>query len=498
MVSPQPAQAQAQAPSPVDDKNHISHVEANTRDEQYQEKGVFVDNIDEFGGHKKTDPREIALVKKLDWFIMPVLWLMYFFNFLDRNAMVNGRLNGLEDDLGIDKKSNQYNTLVSILFVGYLCGQIPSNMILNRVRPSWYMGGFCLAWSVVSLLTYKATSFGSMMACRFLLGITEAPFYPGALYMISMFYTRKESATRMAIFYTGNMAASSFSGLIAAGIFEGLDKKNGLAGWQWMFIIQGAASILVAAMAFVMLPDHPLKTRWLTEEERQLAHERILADTTERREGTSVWTGLREAAVDWRCWLFCLMDNMHLSANGFKNFLPTVIETLGYGRTVTLVLTCPPYLFAAFVSVAVAWSSGRMNERTWHTTISKGIAIGGFVISCATLNIPARFVGIMLFVGATYGVNNIILSWCASVVGQTPEKKAVTIAMANTFGNLASVYTPYLWPKSAEPRYTMPMIASSLFSLGVILCAWIMRFSLQHKNKKLRQTNPEATNFYVY
>ncbi|MBE3044322.1 MFS transporter, partial [Candidatus Bathyarchaeota archaeon] len=112
---------------------------------------------------------------------------MYFFNFLDRNAMVNGKLNTLVEDLSL--KGTEYSTCVSILFVGYLCGQIPSNMILNRVRPSWYMGGFCMAWSVVSLLTFKANSFGTMLACRFLLGLTEAPFYPGALYMISMFYT---------------------------------------------------------------------------------------------------------------------------------------------------------------------------------------------------------------------------------------------------------------------------------------------------------------------
>lgn len=174
---------------------------------------------------------------------------MYFFNFLDRNAMINGRLNGLEEHLNLN--GSQYNTCVSILFVGYLCGQIPSNMILSRVRPSWYMAGkfsdlqstsqqfltqttgFCMAWSVLSILTYKAKTFESMLVCRFLLGITEAPFYPGALYMISMFYNRKEIATRMSIFYTGNMAASSFSGLIAAPIFSNLDGVRGLHGWQW-------------------------------------------------------------------------------------------------------------------------------------------------------------------------------------------------------------------------------------------------------------------------
>lgn len=84
------------------------------------------------------------------------------------------------------------------------------------------------------------------------------------------------------------------------------------------------------------------------------------------------------------------------------------------------------------------------------------------------------------------------------VVGQTDEKKAVAIAMANTFGNLASVYTPYLWPKSAEPRYVQPMVASIGFSIGVVICAWVMRIALQRQNKKIREQNPDRTNFYVY
>lgn len=98
---------------------------------------------------------------------------MYFFNFLDRNAMVNGKLDGLADDLGL--KGTQYNTCVSILFVGYLTGQVPSNMLLSKVRPSWYLSGCMMAWSVVSLLTYLAHDYSSMLVCRLLLGILEAP-----------------------------------------------------------------------------------------------------------------------------------------------------------------------------------------------------------------------------------------------------------------------------------------------------------------------------------
>jgi MFS family permease len=112
-------------------------------------------------------------------------------------------------------------------------------MLLNRIRPSWYMSGWMMAWAIVSTLMAVVKDYKGMLACRFVLGITEAPFYPGGVYLISMFYTRKESATRMSVFYTGNLLASAFSGLIAAPIFSGMEGKHGLEGWRWLFIIQG-------------------------------------------------------------------------------------------------------------------------------------------------------------------------------------------------------------------------------------------------------------------
>lgn len=251
-------------------------------------------------------------------------------------------------------------------------------------------------------------------------------------------------------------------------------------------------------MAFFVLPNAPLQTRWLTQAERELAHTRIALDTTEKKGKVDVWKGLREACTDYRTWIFALMQNLHLSANGFKNFLPTVVQTLGFNTTITLVLTCPPYLLSAFVSVAVSWSSGHFNERTWHITASKAVAIVGFVVGTATLGIGSRYFAMVLFVGATYGVNNIVLAWTAAVLGQTDEKKAVALAIVNSLGNLSFVYTPYLWPDSDAPRFGMAMYASVGFSAGVIVCAWIMRLVLQRINRKIRAADDEAINFYVY
>ncbi|GKT48692.1 uncharacterized protein ColSpa_08873 [Colletotrichum spaethianum] len=98
------------------------------------------------------------------------------------------------------------------------------------------------------------------------------------------------------------------------------------------------------------------------------------------------------------------MYHLHLALNGFQNFLPTVMQTLCYSRTVTVALTCPPYIFAALVGILTSWTSGRCNERTWHISVMKTIAAGGFIVAVATLNVAVRLIGIVFFVGATFGI----------------------------------------------------------------------------------------------
>ncbi|RKL19161.1 hypothetical protein BFJ68_g3436 [Fusarium oxysporum] len=379
------------------------------------------------GAHEKTDPREIAL---------------------DRNAIALARLNTIEKDLNLT--GSQYQTCVSILFAGYVIVGIPANMVVTRVRPSIWMASCMTVWAIISGLTALSRNYTGLLLTRFFLGITEAPYYPGALYILARFYTRKELATRISILYTGNILATAFAGLIALGIFE----MDGM--------------------------------------ERQLAHERTQRDTVGNAGESTSFSGIREAAKDPKVWLFVVMQHCHLGANGFKNFFPTAVKTLGFNQTITLVLTCPPYLIAGAISIAWSWSSGR------HITIAKAVAVFGFILGCATLNTGARYFAMCVFSIGTYAVNSIILGWVSATCSQTKEKKACSLAIVNCIAVASFIWTPYMWPSSDEPRYTMAMSSSAALSVATALGAWGMRLWLMQENKKIRQSENESTLYYAY
>ncbi|KAK5069335.1 hypothetical protein LTR64_008369 [Lithohypha guttulata] len=414
------------------------------------------------GAVAKTDAVEIALVRKLDRRVLPILWAMYFLNYLDRNAIAQARLNDLEDDLGLT--GNQFNVAVSILFVGYLLMQVPSNMIMSKAKfkPSYYMAICMAVWACVSAATAAVNNYAGLLVTRFFLGVTEAPYYPGAMFLLSLFYTRKEIATRLSILYSANIIATSMSGLIAAATFSTLDNVHGLSGWRWLFIIEGAVTFGVAGISMFLLPDHPLTTKWLTPEERELAHARIAKDTVGRELSKGARAGFMQAIADPRLWLLTFMQNCHLSATGFNSFFPTVVRTLGFSRNITLVLTCPPYLVSAVACVVTGLSSGKYNERTWHITV-------GMVVAMVT-----------------------------ATLGQTAEKKAAALSIVNMFGNASFIYTPYLYPQSNGPRYLIAMSANTAFSFVTIVCAWILKVWLMRTNAKIRKSDATSKVFYAY
>jgi hydrogenase/urease accessory protein HupE len=162
------------------------------------------------------------------------------------------------------------------------------------------------------------------------------------------------------------------------------------------------------------------------------------------------------------------------------------------------VLTCPPFLFAGAAGILFGWNSGRVHERTWHITVGLGIAIAGFILASATLNVPARYVSFFILAGGAYSVNSVIIGWASSTLAQTKEKKAVVLAMTNVGGQIGYIYGAYLWPDYDEPRYVIGFSASAAFALASIVCAWIIRYLLIRENRRIRASASEQINLFGY
>ncbi|KAJ9150396.1 Major facilitator superfamily transporter [Pleurostoma richardsiae] len=476
------------------------HIDMTTRGE----KDFASESAVDADGNEMTEDEwraaEKSLVRKLDLTLVPMVWVLYLFNYLDRNNIAQARLDSFEQDLGLH--GNQFNVAVSILNVSYMLMQLPSNMLLTRSRPSLYIPTWTALWSCVSAATAAASNYRHLLVIRFFLGITEAPFFPGAMHLLSCWYPRKELALRAAILYSGVLLATAFSGLIAAGVLSGLGGARGLAGWRWLFIIEGAGSFFAATVAFFLLPDFPgQKTgvaKWLlTDAEQKVAVDRIRRDrVTLPSENPSVWNGLRLAAKDIRTWVFVLMLTANHSAYGFNNFFPTIVKGFKLGNTtLTLVLTAPPYLVGTCAALLTAWSSDRRMDRGYHIAVPQAIACIGFIISVATVNNAARYVAAFLYICGCFSSNAMVFSWASSTLNQTPEKRACATAIINLLSQLGNIWSPYFFPSGDGPRYIMANILMMSFSaLSVLTCA-IMKVMLRRANRKLAETGQNVTLF---
>ncbi|KAK2017379.1 MFS general substrate transporter [Colletotrichum eremochloae] len=446
--------------------------------------------------------KERRLVRRLDVTFMPLLWILYFHNYLDRNNIAQARLSSFEEDLGL--QGTDFNSAITILTAGYMIGQIPSNMLLTRIRPGIYLSGCALIWSILSACTALVKNHGQLLAVRFLLGLAEAPFFPGAVYVLSSWYTRAELARRITSLYAALCIAMGCSGLIAAGIFSGMEGLGGLSGWQWLFLIEAASGVFFSFLGPFFIPDFPISKTgagayWLTDELREVAQARIAADrVSEPRAKSSVWNGLRLVVTDVKAWTFCLLGASISCAYGFNNFYPTIVAGLGMGsRIKTVLLTAPPYFMTAMTAMLVAWSSDRNKERGWHMTVPMILTLVAYIISAATVNNGARYFASFMYIGGSFSANPLLATWIATTLGRTPEKRAAGIAFCNVFSFFGNLVSPYFFPQSHGPRYLMAMLIMGAFSATTVACILFMKWYLIKENKKLKEVADRDGTIYV-
>ncbi|KAF6762661.1 sugar transporter [Ephemerocybe angulata] len=462
--------------SSTDEKGSISHTDRLNSD---------VENFDkdeEFGGPDNRRRLEKKLLLKVD-LRMSILVVIYILNYIDRNNAAAARLRGFEADLHLTGK--QFPTLLSILYVGYIIMQVPSNMFLNWIgKPSLYLPACMIVWGTISVLTGITHNFVGALLTRFFLGFVEAAFFPGALFLLSKWYKREELGLRTAILYVGNIISNGFGTLMASGILNGMEGKLGHAAWRWLFYIEGGITIAVAVLAIFVLPDFPTTSKWLSPQERSLAVKRMEEDGgVNDEESESAGSGLLMALLDWRVWFIALALTSQVVALSFNAYFPTLTATLGYNRTVTLLLCAPPWAFAALVTFFVSRHSDQVQERFYHIMGSYITGIIGFIIAISTMNTAARYISLFLM-AQSYAGFVVLYAWISNSFPRPPSKRAVALALINAFSQLGNIAGSYVWPTAWGPTYRYSYgICIATSGLAIAMC-FVFKLHLQSLNRK--------------
>jgi MFS family permease len=374
-----------------------------------------------------------------------------------------------------------------LVYVGYILMQVPSNMIINKIsRPSLYIGVAMVLWGMISTLSGITTNYLGMVLVRFFIGFVEAAFLPGALLILSKWYTRRELTTRNAILFCGNLISNAFSSLVAAGVLSNMEGTLGHRAWRWLYWIEGAATMGIAISAAFILPDLPHNTRGFTEEERKLAVYRITEDVGEADEDSaeeSPFAGLLMAVKDVKIYVMMLTFTAYVVGLSFNAFFPTLTGTLGFSYVPTLLMSAPPWVFSCMVSLLNAWHADKTQERFWHIVGPICVGLVGFIISMSTENVAARYVALFLQ-ASSYAGFIVFYSWISSSFPRPPAKRAVAIAMINAFSQLGNIAGSYVWTLPQNGYRKSYGIVTAMFGITIVGC-YIFKVILDRLNKKI-------------
>lgn len=375
------------------------------------------------------------------------------------------------------------------MYVGYILMQVPSNIIINRIsRPSLYISVVMLLWGMISTLSGNTHNFAGMVAVRFFIGFVEAAFLPGALLILSKWYTRRELTLRNAILFCGNLISNAFSSLVGAAVLSNMDGVLGHEAWRWLYWIEGAATMAIAISAAFILPDLPHNTRGFTDDERAVAVLRMTEDVGEADADSAEQgplDGLYMAVKDVKIYVMMLTFTAYVVGLSFNAFFPSLTATLGFGYIPTLLMSAPPWAFSCIVSIINAWHADRTQERFWHIVGPILGGIVGFVISMCTLNTAARYVALFLQASAYAGFIT-FYSWISSSFPRPPAKRAVAIAMINAFSQLGNIAGSYVWNMSDNGYRKSYGVVTAMFAVTILGC-FIFAMILRNLNKKIEE-----------
>jgi|SRR5579859_2046015 len=407
-----------------------------------------------------------GILGRAKWRIVPFLFLCFVVNYIDRSNVGFAKLH-FQNELGFSDAV--YGLGVSLFFVGYLLFEVPSNLLLARIGARKTLSRIMVLWGAASIATMLVKSPFEFYLARFFIGVFEAGFVPGVVYYLSQWFPSTHRARITSMFMVALPISGIISNPLSGWLMSSMDGLHGLAGWQWLFFVEGLPSVILGGVAFFYLSDAPESARWLNDAERQK-----LADTLDRdrrsspRADHSFTESLRDARIYG--FAFCVFTQFFV-ANVFAFWGPTILRGSGIKDVAQLgLLNAIPFVVSTVLMLLVSWHSDRKMERPRHAALGQVLTIVGLLSLPISNGNPALTVaclaalasGHYVFWSVFWTIPPTYLSRAAA-----PGAIALILSLGSTGGFFASNFLG--WVKTSTGTLTLGFYAIAvLVALGTL------------------------------
>ncbi|KAL2268261.1 hypothetical protein VTJ83DRAFT_3107 [Remersonia thermophila] len=439
-----------------------------------------------------TRGEERALLWRQDLTIIPLSAFIYLLCYLDRSNIGNARIlnastgNDMQTEIGATHY--QFNIALMIFLVAYALFEVPSNMLLKKLRPSRWLAFLMVAWGSVTMGLGGVTSFAGAAGVRFLLGVFEAGLFPGLMYYLTFWYRGDERSVRIAFILASATLAGAFGGAIAYAVGSGMNGLAGLSAWRWLFIVEGAPSCVSALLVWFFLPDYPDEAL-KNPRQREVAAARLAVEGSHRSHRTMTWADAKATLLDARLYVhYAILFCTCVPFSSLSLFAPSIVSGLGFKDLNAQLLTVPPYVAGYVVQVLVSYSADRHNARALHSSATALLGVVGFVASAL---LPpdayhARYGTLVIAAAGSFGCIPPVLGWLTCSV-HTTASVGLTIALGISLGSTMG-QIPGVWIYKAEERdrgYPTGHWVNAAMLLVAMACMIGLRVMYGRWNEKL-------------
>ncbi|KAI9168041.1 MFS transporter PfmaC [Paramyrothecium foliicola] len=442
-------------------------------------------------------PEERRFLFKLDAALMTLASLGYFIKYLDQVNINNAFISGMKEDMGL--WGNELNYMQTAWTVGYVIGEIPSNMLLTRIRPSIWIPTCEVAWSVMTILLAKCTNTTQLYVLRFFIGLAESTFYPGMQYIIGSWYRKDELAKRSCLFHAMGNVGSMVSGYLMAGAYN-LDGVHGFHGWQWLFITNTVVSLPIAISGFFFMPDLPEITKiwYLTPDEIALAKKRMeLEGRAQRTPYTK--SKFKKIFSSWHIYGLTLIYILFNNGNG-GNSQPAFqiwLKEEGYPVRLANIYPTITEVIAIITTLIYAWTSDSLfRGARWPAVVFSGLVKIVAYVSLTVWNVPKGLIwASFLLTGFGGGISGLLFAWAHEICSSDNEERALVIGSMNGMAYVFQAWLPLvIWKQVEAPSYPLGYPTMVAMSIALIVNAFVLRWFHKRQDKSkhpLREDNDE-------